>query len=125
MAGVKNRRQFVRGNHLVDRVSDAIGRVDILHDRVELEPAYPVILDEVACLARTHPALVRVDRSERYDDIVVLRGEVRDLVVADALGTDAALAVDREQAEGDLLLAVEADDLGNLGPLARRLEISR
>src|SRR5205807_7602099 len=44
-------------------------------------------------------------------------------VVADALGADAALAVDREQAERNLLLAIVADDLGNPGPLARRLEI--
>src|SRR2546430_5766434 len=36
-----------------------------------------------------------------------------DFVVADAPGADAALAVDREQAERNLLLAIQADDLGD------------
>ena len=124
MAGVEDRRQLVCGDHLVDRVADGIGRMDVLHDAVEFEPPHPVILNEVARFARTHLASARIDRSERNDDVVVPGGVLGDFVVADAPGADAALAVDREQAERNLLLAIQADDLGNPGPLARRLEIS-
>ena len=98
--------------------------MNVLHDAVELESPHPVLLDEVARLARTHPALARIDRGERDDEVVVVRGVLGNFVVADALGAEAALAVDREQAERNLLLAIVADDLGNPGPLARRLEIS-
>ena len=112
------------GDHFVDRVSDTIGRVAILHDVVELEAFDAEILDQVAGLARAIFAFARVDRGERDDDIVMLGGEFRHLVIADALRSDPALAIDREQAERDMALAIIIDRLGDGGAPPIRLEIS-
>ena len=125
VARVKDRGQLVLRDHLVDRVGDAIGGIDVLHDAVEFEAAHAVPLDEIARLARAHPALARVDRGERDHDVGVLRRVLRDLVIAHALGADAALAVDRKETEGDLLRPVDLDDLRDLRPGPRRLEIAR
>ena len=64
-----------------------------------------------------------VDRGEGHADVVVLRRHFGDFVIADALGPHPGLGIDREQAEGNVLLAVEFDDLGHFGPFARGLEI--
>ena len=53
----------------------------------------------------------------------VLGRVLGDFVVADAFGADGAFAVDREQAERNLLFAVQADDLGDFRSLARCLEV--
>src|SRR3954469_19068215 len=123
MAGVKDDRQAMFRYDLVQGIGDPVSRMDVLHDAVKLEAADPMVLDEIPRLARTHLALARVDRSKRNDNVSVAGGVLGDLIVTDPLGADGAFAVDREQAEGDLLLTVELDDLRDLRPLPRRLEI--
>src|ERR1700755_1252063 len=125
MAGVKDGRQAMFRYHLVQRVCDPVSRMDVLHDVVKLETADSMVLHEVPRLARTHLALARINRSKRYDNVGVGGRVLGDLVVADPLRTDGAFAVDREQAEGNPLFSVELDNLRNLGPLPRRLEILR
>ena len=111
------------GNHFVDRPGHAVAGIDVLHDVVKLEAAHPVILDQIAGLARAQLALVRVDRGKGDADIVMLRGEIGDLVVRDALCTQPALAIDGEQTEGDLLLTIDLGDFRHFGPFTRGLEI--
>src|SRR5690606_7752091 len=101
----------------------AVRRMRVLRDAVELEPLDAVVLDQIAGLARPILALVRIDAGEGHADVVVLRRLLGDLVIADALCAHAALAIDSEQHQRDLRLAVEFDDLGHFGPLARGLEI--
>ena len=53
------------------------------------------------------------------------RRELGDLLVGDALDSEARLHVDGEHDEGDLALAIMGDRLGDGRPLAVRLEIFR
>src|ERR1700760_3293447 len=107
MAGMKDRRQAMFRYHFVQRVCDPVSRMDVLHDVVKLETADAMVLHEVPRLARTHLALARINRSERYDNVGVGGGVLGNLVVSDPLRADGTLAVDREQAEGDPLFAVQ------------------
>src|SRR3569833_1994557 len=108
---MKDGRQAMFREHLVQRVGDPVGRVDVLHDAVKFETADPVMFHEIARFARAEPALARIDRGKRNDNVSVGSGELGDLVVTDTPRPEGAFAVDREQAEGDLLLPVELDDL--------------
>jgi MFS family permease len=66
---------------------------------------------------------VRIDRGEGDDDIVILRRDLGDFVIADPLGAHAAFGIDREQAEGDVALAIIGDRLRHRRALAVGLEI--
>src|SRR3546814_1617711 len=82
-----------------------------------------MIFDEVTRLARAQLALARIDAGKGDADIRVRGRNFRNLVIGHAPRAEAALAVDREQAEGDLLLAINFDYFRDLRPFARGLEI--
>ena len=79
----------------------------VLRNAVELESLDAVILDQVARLASSVLALVRIDAGEGDADVVILGGNFGDLVIGDALGPHAALAIDGEHAKGDIRLAIK------------------
>jgi hypothetical protein len=109
MPAVEDGRQIVLGNHFVERPGHAVLRVEALHRRVELETLDAVFLDQLARLARTHPALVRVDAGEGDHHVAVLRRGFGDFLVGDAPVADMRLGIDGEHHQADLALAVIGD----------------
>jgi hypothetical protein len=83
-----------------------------------LKPLTPWLLDQLACLAAAHLALVGVDAAEGDHDVRVGQRGLGDLLVRDAPPALLALRVDREVDEADLLLAVEIDGLLHRRPPA-------
>ena len=81
MAAVKDRRQLVLGDDLVEAVSHAIVGEEALHGRMKLEPLNDARRDEVARLARAHFALVRIDGGEGHHDVRVGGGGLGDFLV--------------------------------------------
>ncbi len=61
VSGVEDRGQAIFGDDFVDRIADAIGRVAVLGDAMELEALHAEVLDQITGLTRAELALVRVD----------------------------------------------------------------
>ena len=118
MAAVKDGRQLVLGDRLIEAIGHAVVGKEALQGRVKFEPLDHALLNEAARLAHPHLALVRIDRGEGHHDIRVRRGGLRDFVVRNASRADFELAVDREHDEADLALAIVGDSLGNGRALA-------
>ena len=119
MAAVKDRRQLVLGDDLVEAIGHAIVGEEALNGRMELEPFYDPRRDEIARFAHAHLALVRIDRGESHHDVRVGGGGLRNLVVRDPPGADFEFAVDREHHQANLALAIIGDRLGDGRALAR------
>jgi hypothetical protein len=78
---------------------------------MELEALDTVVLDQLACLARTHAALVRVDAGEGDHHVAVLLRCLGDFLVGNAPVADVRLGVDGEHHQADLALAVIGNGL--------------
>jgi hypothetical protein len=119
MAAVKDRRQLVLGDDLVEAIGHAIVGEEALNGRMELEPFYDPRRDQIARFAHAHLALVRIDRGESHHDVRVGGGGLRNLVVRDPPGADFEFAVNREHHQANLALAIIGDRLGDGRALAR------
>ena len=93
-------RKLVLVDHLVDRISHPISGMGVLQNPVKFETFHTVAFDQVARLARTIFAFVRIDTGEGHADIVVLGGDFGDLVVRNPFRPQSTLAINREHAEG-------------------------
>jgi hypothetical protein len=111
MPAVEDGRQLVFGDHFIERPGHAVLRVEALHRGVELEALDAVLLDQLACLARAHAALVRIDAGEGDHHVAVLRRGLGDFFVGDAAVADVRLGIDGEHHQADLALAVIGDGL--------------
>ena len=118
MPAVKNGRELVLGDDLVEAIRHAIVGKESLQGRVKLEPLDHPRLNEGARFTHAHFALVRIDGGEGHHEIRVGGGSLGDFVVRDAFRADFELAVDSEHDEADPALAIIGDGLGNGRALA-------
>ena len=100
MARMEDYRKLVLVDHLVDRISHPISGMGVLQNPVKFETFYPVVFDQVARLAGTIFAFVRINAGEGHADIVVFGGDLCDLIVRHPLRPQSALAINSEHAEG-------------------------
>jgi hypothetical protein len=90
---------------------------------MELEALHPEVLDQPPGLPHAQLAARRIDARERDCDVAVLRGAFGDFLVRDALQSQAALVVDRENDEPHLPGAVVRCHLGDRRVLRDVLEV--
>ena len=82
VAGVEEHRQPRLGEHLVERVGQAVVGDELLQRRVELEPADAAASDEPPRLAYRLLSRVRVQADEGKRDVGVSSREVEDRLVS-------------------------------------------
>ena len=74
LAGVEQRGHTGLGDRVVDRVEDAVVRLEGLHAGVELETLDAIIADEFVDAVHRAPLVPRVDAAERDQHVVVAHG---------------------------------------------------
>jgi hypothetical protein len=123
MARVKDRRELVFGEYLVERPRHPVVGVEVLDWRMEFEAADAVIGDQASCFDGTGLTFVRIDRGEGEHDIAVRLGGLGDLLIGDSLDTGTRLAVDGEHDKGNVACAIMLDRLGDRRALGFGLEV--
>ncbi len=117
LAGVEQRGQARLLDHLVERIGHPVVGIEPLGGRVELETPDTELLDQTAGFAHAHLSLVRIDRGEGDQDVVVLGGDLGHLLVGDPGDPHLGFGVDVEDHRRHLALAVEGGRLGDGGAL--------
>ncbi len=124
LAGVEQRDRAAIIDRFIERIGHAVVGVEALHGRMEFEAADAVILDQLARLADTELAFVRVDRDERDQHVEMVGGDFQHLLILVAAEAGLAFGVDREDHRGDVLGAVIGRGLRyRRRMLVRRLEV--
>src|SRR6266404_2281211 len=126
LSGVEERRLAGLLDRLVKRIGEAVVRVEPLHGGMKLESLHTELIDEAACFTRADFAFVRIDRSERNQDIAVLGSELSDFLVLVTAIAGLALSIDWKDDGSDILLPeMRGRLLHGRRMLPRRAEIFR
>lgn len=80
----------------VKRVMRFVARIESLQSGVELEAAHTVVVDQTACAIHSRGAEAWIDRSERDEDVVVVRCALGDFLAEDACVSQLRRRADRE-----------------------------
>ena len=118
VTAVKDGRQLVFGNHLVQRPGHAVVGLKALHGRVKLEALHAVLFNQFAGFTRAHFSFVRIDAAKGNHDVGVGHRGLGDLFIRNATSALLAFSIDREHHKTNFLFAIVRQRLVHGGPLA-------